>query len=119
MEETAGYSRAVIDGDFAFVAGTTGYDYSTMTMPPDVSAQTRNCFRTIEAALYTAAVVSLLSITTLARQLTAAPAANRPAIQVMADNVLSVRDHSNLAAVFAFLGRHHHHRHEATPRVAG
>ena len=33
FEKTAGYSRAVIDGDFAFVAGTTGYDYATMTMP--------------------------------------------------------------------------------------
>ena len=51
FEKTAGYSRAVIDGDFAFVAGTTGYDYSTMTMPPDVTSQSRNCFRTIEAAL--------------------------------------------------------------------
>ncbi len=51
FEKTAGYSRAVIDGDFAFVAGTTGYDYSTMTMPADVTSQTRNCFKTIEAAL--------------------------------------------------------------------
>lgn len=51
FEKTAGYSRAVIDGDFAFVAGTTGYDYATMTMPADVTSQTRNCFRTIEAAL--------------------------------------------------------------------
>ncbi len=51
FEKTAGYSRAVIDGDFAFVAGTTGYDYSTMTMPSDVTSQSRNCFKTIEAAL--------------------------------------------------------------------
>lgn len=51
FEKTAGYSRAVIDGDFAFVAGTTGYDYSTMTMPADITSQARNCFRTIEAAL--------------------------------------------------------------------
>jgi enamine deaminase RidA (YjgF/YER057c/UK114 family) len=51
FEQTAGYSRAVVDGDFAFVAGTTGYDYVTMTMPPDVTSQTRNCFKTIEAAL--------------------------------------------------------------------
>jgi enamine deaminase RidA (YjgF/YER057c/UK114 family) len=51
FEKTAGYSRAVIDGDFAFVSGTTGYDYTTMTMPADITSQTRNCFKTIEAAL--------------------------------------------------------------------
>jgi enamine deaminase RidA (YjgF/YER057c/UK114 family) len=51
FEKAAGYSRAVIDGDFAFVSGTTGYDYATMTMPADITSQTRNCFRTIEAAL--------------------------------------------------------------------
>jgi enamine deaminase RidA (YjgF/YER057c/UK114 family) len=51
FEKAASYSRAVIDGDFAFVAGTTGYDYATMTMPADVTSQTRNCFKTIAAAL--------------------------------------------------------------------
>jgi enamine deaminase RidA (YjgF/YER057c/UK114 family) len=51
FEKTAGYSRAVIDGDFAFVSGTTGYDYATMTMPADITSQTRNCFKTIETAL--------------------------------------------------------------------
>jgi enamine deaminase RidA (YjgF/YER057c/UK114 family) len=51
FEKTGGYSRAVIDGDFAFVSGTTGYDYATMTMPADVTSQTRNCFKTIESAL--------------------------------------------------------------------
>jgi enamine deaminase RidA (YjgF/YER057c/UK114 family) len=49
FEKTAGYSRAVVDGDFAFVAGTTGY--TTMIMPDDVTNQSRNCFKTIEAAL--------------------------------------------------------------------
>ena len=51
FEKTAGYSRAVVDGDFVFVAGTTGYDYATMTMPADITSQSRNCFKTIEAAL--------------------------------------------------------------------
>jgi enamine deaminase RidA (YjgF/YER057c/UK114 family) len=51
FEKTAGYSRAVVDGDFAFVAGTTGYDYADMTMPEDVTRQSQNCFKTIEAAL--------------------------------------------------------------------
>jgi Domain of unknown function (DUF4386) len=59
-------------------------------------------FRTIEAAFYTAAVVSLLSITTLGQQLATAPAASRAPIQAIADYVLSVRDHSTLAGVFAF-----------------
>jgi enamine deaminase RidA (YjgF/YER057c/UK114 family) len=51
FEKAAGYSRAVVDGDFAFVAGTTGYDYATMILPGDVASQARNCFETIEAAL--------------------------------------------------------------------
>ena len=51
FEKTAGYSRAVIDGDFAFVSGTTGYDYTTMTLPEDVTAQTQNCFKTISGVL--------------------------------------------------------------------
>ena len=51
FEKTAGYSRAVIDGDFAFVAGTTGYDYDTMLTPADITSQSRNCFKTIEATL--------------------------------------------------------------------
>ena len=51
FEKKAGYSRAVVDGDFCFVAGTTGYDYATMTMPDGIDAQTHNCFKTISSAL--------------------------------------------------------------------
>jgi enamine deaminase RidA (YjgF/YER057c/UK114 family) len=51
FETSAGYSRAVVDGDFCFVAGTTGYDYATMQMPTDVAAQARNCFQTIAQVL--------------------------------------------------------------------
>ncbi|MGE0501155.1 MAG: RidA family protein [Rhizobiaceae bacterium] len=51
FEKTAGYSRAVAQGDWCFVAGTTGYDYATMTMPEDVEAQARNCLGTIRKAL--------------------------------------------------------------------
>lgn len=51
FEKTAGYSRAVVDGDWCFVAGTTGYDYATMTMPETVEEQTRNCLATIGKAL--------------------------------------------------------------------
>lgn len=51
MEKKYGYSRAVVDGDFLFVAGTTGYDYATMTMPEDAAAQARNIFKTLEGVL--------------------------------------------------------------------
>jgi len=55
FEKQAGYSRAVIEetseGTWVFVAGTTGYDYSNMTMPDDVSQQTRNCLETIKTSL--------------------------------------------------------------------
>ncbi len=51
FEKTAGYSRAVADGDWCFVSGTTGYDYATMIMPDGVEAQARNCLATIAAAL--------------------------------------------------------------------
>lgn len=51
FEKTAGYSRAVVQGDWCFVAGTTGYDYVTMTMPDTVEAQARNCMETIVRAL--------------------------------------------------------------------
>ena len=51
FERTAGYSRALVAGDWCFVSGTTGYDYKTMTMPETVEEQTRNCLKTIEAAL--------------------------------------------------------------------
>ena len=51
FEKTAGYSRAVVDGDFMFVSGTTGYDYTTMTLPEDVAAQATNCLKTIGGVL--------------------------------------------------------------------
>jgi len=51
FEETAGYSRAIVAGNWCFVSGTTGYDYATMTMPDDVAAQCRNALATIDQAL--------------------------------------------------------------------
>ncbi|SEL03349.1 RidA family protein [Pacificibacter marinus] len=51
FEKTMGYSRAVVQGDWCFVSGTTGYDYATMKMPASVADQARNCFKTIAKAL--------------------------------------------------------------------
>ena len=51
FEEEIGYSRAVVIGDDIWLSGTTGYDYATMTIQPDVVAQCEQTFRNIEAAL--------------------------------------------------------------------
>jgi enamine deaminase RidA (YjgF/YER057c/UK114 family) len=51
FELKAGYSRAVVQGDWCFVSGTTGYDYTTMTMPESVEEQTRRCLATIGEVL--------------------------------------------------------------------
>jgi enamine deaminase RidA (YjgF/YER057c/UK114 family) len=51
FEQEIGYSRAVVDGDWVFVAGTTGYDYATMTISDDVAEQCAQTFRNIEKAL--------------------------------------------------------------------
>ena len=51
FEKVAGYSRAVRVGNMVHVAGTTGYDYSTMTLPDAVEDQARNCMETIKKAL--------------------------------------------------------------------
>src|SRR5205085_10343804 len=51
FESDIGYSRAVADGDFIFVSGTTGFDYATMTIAGDVVAQCRQSMRNIASAL--------------------------------------------------------------------
>ncbi|MGC6488798.1 MAG: RidA family protein [Planctomycetota bacterium] len=51
FEESAAYSRAVVDGRDVFVSGTTGFDYATMTLEDDVVAQCRQAFDNLEAAL--------------------------------------------------------------------
>ena len=51
FEQQIGYSRAVVAGDWVFVSGTTGFDYSAMTIADDVVAQAEQCFKNIEAAL--------------------------------------------------------------------
>lgn len=51
FEAVMGYSRAVVQGDWCFVSGVTGYDYATMTMPTAVLEQAQNCFATIKNVL--------------------------------------------------------------------
>ena len=51
FEEEIGYSRAVVDGDYVWCSGTTGYDYARMTIVDDVVGQATQCFENIAMAL--------------------------------------------------------------------
>jgi enamine deaminase RidA (YjgF/YER057c/UK114 family) len=51
FEAEIGYSRAVVDGEWIFVSGTTGFDYARMSIEPGVVEQAEQCFRNIAHAL--------------------------------------------------------------------
>jgi enamine deaminase RidA (YjgF/YER057c/UK114 family) len=51
FETAYGYSRAVVDGEWVFVSGTTGFDYQTMTIVEDAGAQTEQCFANLKGVL--------------------------------------------------------------------
>jgi len=51
FEHDIGYSRAVVDGEWVFVSGTTGFDYATMTISDDLLIQTEQCMKNIQSAL--------------------------------------------------------------------
>lgn len=51
FEEQIGYSRAVVDGEWVFVSGTTGFNYAAMSISDSLLEQTEQCFRNIIAAL--------------------------------------------------------------------
>ncbi len=67
FEAAFGYSRAVVRGDWCFVAGVTGYDYATMTLPDGIASQARNCVATVERVLTEAgfAMADLVRVTHL------------------------------------------------------
>jgi enamine deaminase RidA (YjgF/YER057c/UK114 family) len=51
FETEIGYSRAVVQGDWVFVSGTTGFDYTAMQIAEDIESQTEQCLKNIAAAL--------------------------------------------------------------------
>ena len=51
FEAEIGYSRAVAQGDWVFVSGTTGFDYARMSISDDLQEQTEQCLQNIESAL--------------------------------------------------------------------
>jgi enamine deaminase RidA (YjgF/YER057c/UK114 family) len=57
FERDIGYSRAVVQGGWVFVSGTTGFDYRTMTIADGIDAQAEQCLKNIEAALTEAGAI--------------------------------------------------------------
>ena len=51
FESAMGYSRAVVEGDWCFVSGTTGFDYDKMTISDNVVEQADQCFKNIAKAM--------------------------------------------------------------------
>jgi enamine deaminase RidA (YjgF/YER057c/UK114 family) len=101
FEKLAGYSRAVVDGDFAFVSGTTGYDYISMQMPDEVEAQTRNCFATIARTLEQAGFA--LADVVRARYYIVDSADAEPVLKVCGEMFAEIRPAATLLVVAALL----------------
>ena len=101
FEDFAGYSRAVVDGDFVFVSGTTGYDYRSMRMPEDIEAQTRNCFTTIGAALDEAGFA--LADVVRARYYIVDPADAERVLKICGETFAEIRPAATLLVVAALL----------------
>lgn len=58
FERDIGYSRAVVDGDWVFVSGTTGFNYDTMSISASLLEQTEQCLKNIQSALHEAGAAS-------------------------------------------------------------
>jgi enamine deaminase RidA (YjgF/YER057c/UK114 family) len=101
FEAFAGYSRAVLDGDFCFVSGTTGYDYQSMRLPESVEAQTRNCFATISRALAEAGFA--LADVVRARYYIVDPADAERVLKICGEMFAEIRPAATLLVVTALL----------------
>lgn len=100
FEALAGYSRAVVDGEWVFVSGTTGFDYGRDTIAEDVVEQTRQIFRNIGAALAEAGA-GLSDIVQLRTYL--AEAAYWHAVAPVLGEQLADAVHTNAAIVCALI----------------
>jgi enamine deaminase RidA (YjgF/YER057c/UK114 family) len=89
FEREVGYSRAVVDGDWVFVSGTTGFDYRTMTISDDPAEQARQIFRTLEAVLAEAG--SSLADVVRARYIATSTEAWERAVPVIGEHFRDIR----------------------------
>lgn len=115
FEGAFGYSRAVIDGDYVFVSGATGYDYSAMTMPEDVSEQARNIAKTFAAVLADAGA-GLADIVRLQTFVTS-PDYCEPVLRVQGEIFGQIRPAAGIYVVTALLRPEMKVEIEATARI--
>jgi enamine deaminase RidA (YjgF/YER057c/UK114 family) len=115
FEKDYGYSRAIVDGDFIFVSGTTGYDYATMTMPEDVGEQARNIASTIAGVLEQAGA-SLADVVRLQTFVTN-PAYCEPVLKVQGEVYGEIRPAAAIYVVSGLLKPEMKVEIEATARV--
>jgi enamine deaminase RidA (YjgF/YER057c/UK114 family) len=115
FEKSFGYSRAVVDGDFVFVSGTTGYDYATMTMPDDVAEQARNIAKTIAGVLEEAGA-SLADVVRLQTFVTSA-AYCEPVLKVQGEVYGAVRPAASIFVISGLLRSEMKVEIEATARL--
>jgi enamine deaminase RidA (YjgF/YER057c/UK114 family) len=101
FERAFGYSRAVVDGDYVFVSGTTGYDYATMALPEDVGAQARNIFRTLESVLAEAG--SSLAEVVRAQYFVTDPAYCEPVLAVCGEVFREIRPAAGIYVIAGLL----------------
>ena len=117
FETSFGYSRAVIDGDYVFVAGTTGYDYTKMEMPEDVAFQAENCFATIAKVLAEAG--SSLDALVRATYYVTRPEYQEPVLRVCGKHLAAIRPAATMLVVAGLLKPEMKVEIEVTARLAG
>ena len=115
FEKDFGYSRAVVDGDYVFVSGTTGYDYATMTMPDDVAEQARNIAKTIASVLEEAGA-SLANVVRLQTFVTS-PAYCEPVLKVQGEVYGAIRPAASIYVISGLLRPEMKVEIEATARL--
>lgn len=115
FESAFGYSRAVVEGDYVFVSGTTGYDYATMTMPEDVADQARNIYKTL-AGVLTEAGADLAGVVRLQTFVTS-PEYCEPALRLQGEIFAKIRPAASIYVITALLRPEMKIEIEATARI--
>jgi enamine deaminase RidA (YjgF/YER057c/UK114 family) len=115
FEGAYGYSRAVVDGDYVFVSGTTGYDYATMIMPDDVAEQARNIVKTFALVLAEAGA-SLADVVRLQTFVTS-PDYCEPVLRVQGETFGQIRPAAAIYVISGMLRPEMKVEIEATARI--